>query len=127
MKNLTISELAASGNKYAVVAFDETNHWRTSIKEKAGEIEGVYLLILDEPTNCCEITVSYYGKFLRNFFHSTEGFDEDELTTMEHDNSGEDGSYFTGNSRPKFIKFYTWMDGFEEEIMEHEQCNPSYC
>lgn len=126
MKNLTINELAATGNKFAVVAFDETNNWRTSIKKKAGTIEGVYLLILDEPTYCCEITPSYYGVFLRNFFESTEGFDEDELTEMERDNGGVDeGSYFNCYSTPKLIKFYA--EGELEDIEEYEMCNPSYC
>lgn len=131
MKNLTISELAASGNKYAVVAFDETNNWRTSIKAKAGKIEGVYLLILDEPTYCCEITPSYYGVFLRNVFENPnfgteEGLNEDELTEMERDNGGEEGHYFHHSSTPKFVKFYT-DEAEQYEILEYEMCNPSYC
>lgn len=122
---ITINQMANTGNAWAVITFDETQNWCEDIGARAETIEGVYLVNLKEPTNLCEITVSYPATFLKNFFHKTSKFDEDELTNLERENGGDDLSYYSGSSTPKLVKYY--QEGTEEEILETELSNPSYC
>lgn len=122
----SLNELANSGNRFIVVAIDETYGWREDIAKKAGKIEGVYLIDLTKPTCLCELSVSYYGTFLRNYFHNVDKFDFDNKDAeMEYDNGGEDGRYFSGYSVFNVAKKY--RSGKEDDVLEYERCNPSYC
>lgn len=125
VKNLSLNEMANTRNKFAVIAFDETYYWKEDIADKAGKIEGVYLVNLRMPTHLCELSVSYPAMFLSNFFHNTDQFNEDTLTELECENGGERLSYFSDLSIPHFIRYH--KTGTEEEILEYEMGNPSYC
>lgn len=121
----SLNVLSEEGNKFAVIAIDETSHWRDDIAEKAKKIEGVYLVNLTEPAHCCELAVSYYATFLRNFFTNRDAWDDDKLTDLEMDNGGQDGMYLTGSSVFNVKKLYS--EGTEDDAIEYEQGNPSYC
>lgn len=125
MKNTnSLNQLANSRNKFIVVVKDETYMWREDIAKKAGKIEGVYLVEMI-PTHCCELAVSYYAIFLRNFFHKTKRFTEDELIELDHDDGGVTHCYFSGSSVMQVVKEYE--EGDMDDIEEYERCNPSYC
>ncbi len=123
-KQLSINEMANTKNKFAVIVFDETNYWRDDIKKKAKKIESVYLVNLKEPTHLCELAISFPSSHLRNFVHNTKKFTEDELTDIEYTYEDET-RYFRGESTPKFVKYY--KSGKEDDILEYESGNPSYC
>lgn len=121
----SLNELSNSGNKFVVVTIDETSNWRNDIAAKAEKIEAVYLVNLKEPTHCCELAVSYYATFLRNYFHNRDAWDDDQITDLERDNGGEDGMYLQGSSVLNIVKRH--RSGTEDDIIENEMCNPSYC
>lgn len=126
IKNLSLNEMANTRNTWAIIAFDETNNWRDDIAKKAKKIEGVYMVNLKEPTHLCELAISYPAIFLRSYFHNVDKFDMDgEDAMLEYENGGDDFSYFSGSSVPKFIRYY--KKGSEDEVRENESANPSYC
>lgn len=120
-------------NYFAVIRRDETEFWTDDLQRRGKKIEGVYLVNLKEPTALCEFAVSFYATFLKNFVHNWEEFTEDELTNLEMDNGGEHGTYFHGSSVFEVVKIYNKPKDFEtikqaeDEILEYESGNPSYC
>jgi hypothetical protein len=125
-KNIkTLSQLANGRNRFAVIVIDETKYWREDIKLKAGKIEAVYLVNLQEPTHLCELSISFPAIQLSNRIKNFEKFTDDELTELENQIEYS-CSYFAGNDTPsKLIKLYNY--GTEDEIEEYEKCNPTYC
>lgn len=132
MKN-TLSELEANGNKFALVKINETRFWREDIAKKAGEIYSYYLVNLTEPTNCCEITVSFPAYWQYNRVKNTANFSEDELTETELLNGGdaEGFMYIRENSSFEVVKIWsesvyagTDETDIENEIVEYLQSNP---
>lgn len=120
-------------NYFVVIRKDETEFWRDDLQRRGKKIEGVYLVNLKEPTHLCELAVSFPATHLRNFVHNSQAFTEDELLEMEMDNAGDDVSYFSGYSVFEVVKIYNKPKDFEtikeaeEQILEHERGNPSYC
>jgi hypothetical protein len=112
-------------NKFALVVIDETSNWRDDIAAKAKKIEGVYLIDLTKPTNLCELAVSYYATFVKNFFQDREAWDDEQITELESDNGGEPGMYISGNSVLKVAKMY--QSGTLEDAEENERANPTIC
>ncbi len=121
----SLNELANAGNKFLVITINETTNWSDDIAGKAAKIEGVYLVNLKEPTHCCELAVSYYATFLRNYFHNRDAWDDDKITELEMDNGGQDGMYLSGYSVFNVVKRY--RSGTEDDVIEYENGNPSYC
>lgn len=118
----SLNELANNKrNRFAVIAIDETAYWHEDIQKAAKKIEGVYLINLKEPTHLCELHVSYPAKFLRNVFQDES--DEGEAFGWEAF-TGED-QYLNGNNKYEYKHIYQY--GTEEEILENEIGNPSYC
>jgi hypothetical protein len=100
----SLNEMANTGNKWAVIAFDETYNWSEEILNRGvNKIEGVYLINLKMPTHLCSLDVAYPAIFLSNFFDNREQFDDDEITELERENGGENVTYYSGSSTPKII------------------------
>lgn len=126
----TLSELEASGNKFALVKINETRFWREDIAKKAGEIYGYYLVNLTEPTNLCSFEVNFPAQWLYNRVKNTAHFTEDEHTEIEY--LPEEGyPYFLESDTFEVVK--TWNESvyagtdeadMENEIVEYLQGNP---
>ena len=119
----TLCELEKQGNKFALVKINETQYWRDDIAKKAGEIYGYYLVNLTEPTNCCEITVSFPAPEVYNRVKETEPFTEDELFEIELMNVGEGVTYYQESGQFNTVHLWTGNET-EEEILEYLQGNP---
>lgn len=128
-------ELPAS---WAIVKRDETQFWKDDIAKKAGKVFAVYFVNLREPTNLCSADINYYGTFLSNYIENVDAFLEDEIMDVEHNNGGEDGTYFHectffDEVCPAYM-LQSWFDemkedgeSWEESQIEIERCNPTFC
>lgn len=129
----SLNELANNPrNKYALIAIDETEYWRDDIREKANcKIFGVYMVNLKEPTHLCSFDVSYPAEWVKNFFESSEGWNEDdesemdELVELEMTSEDDGFQYLSGNSVFDVRKMYN--SGDLEDAMEYERGNPTVC
>lgn len=121
---LSLNEMAANGYRFAVIAIDETEHWRKDIAMKAGKIEGIYLVNLTEPTHCCEISVSFWAHHLRYFITNVESFTDDEIADLERKESESD-CYLSGSNRYYPKKLY--RSGSLADLLERESANPTVC
>jgi hypothetical protein len=121
----TLNELAETGHKWAVVAVDETFYWDKEVIKKAERIEGVYLVNLGEPTHCCSLSVDFPALCLRNFIQNGEAFDKEELWKLEMEDTLNEWKYLSSNSVFKCVNLHE--SGDEEDIIEQEAANPSYC
>jgi len=122
---ITLAEMAATGNKWAIIQVNETFYWDIRTIRKAGQIDCIYMVNLHEPTNCCELAISYPALSLKNFFHNTEGFTEDELWRLEMEGTCNEWNYFKETNKYQLVKYHA--EGTEEEILEMEAANPSVC
>jgi hypothetical protein len=125
----SLRELALEGAKFVVIKIDETSYWDDEISKKGKKIEGIYLVDLTQPTNCCSFEVNYPSQFIKNFFQETKGFTEDEITELENlDGRDGDCMYLLDHSVYDIAKIYTKADDKDfDEAMENEASNPSVC
>lgn len=118
----TLDELAASGAKFALFVVNDTEYWRKDIQRKAKEILTYSLVNLTQPTNLCSPEINYPTQEVYYRFKETEGFDEDELTTLER-NVDDECRYLLEYTSVKVVR--TWdEEETEEEIIEYLQGNP---
>lgn len=121
----TLNQLAAEGIKYVVIKKDDTAMWQPEIQAKAKKIWTVALVDLTQPTNLCEVAISYPYEEIKNFFEDiTEGFDDEII--WEHEHAELTTGYFTGNSTFIVEKEYNDERDFDE-CFENENCNPCVC
>jgi hypothetical protein len=129
-KNKSLNELANNTrNRFVAIAIDETEYWSEEIQQIAGKIESVYLVNLKMPTHLCEFAISFPAVHLRNFVPDIEKFENGSDNLLLQDIEGqydEQISYFKGSSvfDVKYIYNYAMT---EEEAIERESANPSYC
>lgn len=123
---LTIGEMAATGNKWAVVCINETGFYKADIIRKAGRIDGVYLFRIDEPTCLCSPAINYPAISLKNYLHNTEGLAEDKIWELETDQTLSEWKYYSEGYKAELVKYYS-NEYSEEEVIEYEAANPSVC
>lgn len=122
----SLNQLTNEGVKYAVVKVDNTQYWHDDIKIKAKKIWTVSLVDLTQPTNLCEISVSYPFEELRHFFEDiTEGVSIDQI--YEHEYAELSSGYFPGGGVYNVVKTYDDNDMGFDECIEYENGNPSVC
>lgn len=122
---LTLAEMAATGNKWAVVCINETGFYKADIIRKAQRIDGVYLVQLDAPTCLCSPAICYPAISLKNYLHNVECFTEDEIFKLETDQTLNEWRYYSEGYKAELVKYY--KDETEEEVIEYEAGNPSVC
>jgi len=123
---LTLAEMANTGNKWAVIAINETGFYRADIIKKAGRVDGIYLVELDKPTCLCSPAINYPTTLIKNYLHNIEGFTEDKIWELEMDQTLAEWRYYSEGFKCEKVKYY----GSEysiEEILENEAANPSVC
>lgn len=122
----SLNQLASEGIKYAVVKVDNTQYWHDDIKVKAKKIWTVSLVDLTQPTNLCEISVSYPFEELRHFFEDiTEGVNMDDI--YEHEYAELSSGYFSGGGVFNVVKMYDDKEMDFDQCFEYENGNPSVC
>ena len=121
----TLKELERTGAKYAIIKIDETKYWDKRIRDIAGQIDGVYIVNLTEPTHCCSIEVNFPAEQIRNFMHNIDGFEENELYELEYVEGIEGYKYFLESDSFEVVK--TYEEGTYEDALENERANPSVC
>jgi len=124
----TLNELSNEGVKFVVIKKDDTTMWHDDIQAKVIMIETVCLIDLTQPTNLCELAVSYPYEEIKNFFtFKTDISEEEQNNQLEESEFAELGNgYFNGGCKFKISKVYDDERDFEE-VMENEQCNPTIC
>lgn len=122
---LTLAQMAETGNKWAVIAINETGFYRADIIKKAKRVDGIYLVELDKPTCLCSPAINYPAIRLKNFLHNTEGFTEDKVWELEMDCVLDEWRYYSEGYKAELVKYY--KDETEEEVIEYEAANPSVC
>lgn len=121
----SLNHLANEGIKYAVVKIDQTQYWHDDIKAKANKIWTVSLVDLTQPTNLCEISISYPYEELKHFFEDIkEGFSIDDI--YEHEYAELSTGYFSGSGVYNVVKTYDDERDFDQ-CFENENANPSVC
>ena len=75
-----------------LVKIDETQYWRTEFLKRinSGRISHYYIFDANRPTNCCEITASYW---LESVYDQTENWIEDKDWEDFMNESDRDGCY----------------------------------
>lgn len=117
-----LSELEALGHKFVFIASNSTEYWREDIKKRAKKILTYSLVNLTQPTNLCSPEINFPSQELYHRFKQTKGFDEDTLTTLEHESDNE-CRYLL--ERENVTVVYTWEGKeTEEEIIEYLAGNP---
>jgi len=122
---ITLAEMAATGNKWAVISINETGFYRADIIKKAKRIDGVYLVDLKAPTCLCSPLVNYPAIRLKNYLHNTKGFTEDKVWELETDQAASEYIYYSEGFKAELVKYHA--EGTEEEILDMEAANPSVC
>jgi len=121
----SLNQLASEGIKYVVIKKDDTQYWQPEIQAKAKKIWTVSLVNLTEPTNLCELAISYPFEEIKHFFEDiTEGISIDDI--FEHEYAELTAGYFRGDSVFIVEKMYNDERDFDE-CFENENCNPSVC
>jgi len=124
-QNKSLNQLANEGVKFVVIKKDDTNYWHEDIQAKADKIWTVSLVDLTQPTNLCELSVSYPYEEIKHFFEGIrEGITDDDI--CEHEHAELSNGYFAGNSIFSIEKVYNDERDFDE-CFENENCNPSVC
>lgn len=123
---LTLAEMANTGNKWAVIAINETGFYRADIIKKARRIDGIYLVELDKPTCLCSPATCYPATLLKNYLHNVEEFTEDKIWELETDQALAEWRYYSEGFKCEMVKYY----GNEysiEDVLENEAVNPAVC
>lgn len=121
----TLNELSNEGIKFVVIKKDDTQYWQPEIQAKAKKIWTVALVDLTQPTNLCELSVSYPYEDIKHFFEDiTEGISDDEI--FEHEYAELSAGYLKGDSQYEIAKSYNDDRDFDE-CFENETCNPTVC
>lgn len=93
----TLNQLATNNRlRYVVVNRLETRFWSDEVQKNVKAAYGQWLVDLTEPTNCCELAVSYPAYFIRNEFVGSK-FDEEKTFELEME-VGNDFEYWRGDS-----------------------------